>query len=103
MAAFEPESLYLTHYGRVQGVPALTTQFLGLLDGMVAIAERERARGTTGAERHEALKTGLRAMYRESLQAHGCTLPAATAIALLELDAELNAQGIAIWLDRAAG
>ena len=53
-------------------------------------------------EGREALKAGLLPIYLRSLRAHGCTLSDARIAELLAIDLELNAQGMAVWLDRAA-
>ena len=45
---------------------------------------------------------GLEAIHLQSLRAHGVTLTDERIRELLALDLELNAQGIAIWLDRSA-
>ena len=98
MLAFEPDSLYLTHYGRVGDVQALGTQFLDTLDAMVALG---RSVAKT-PERHEALLSGLRKIYLEQLHTHGCKMSDDQILDLLALDIELNAQGMGIWLDRRA-
>jgi hypothetical protein len=88
--------MYLTHYGRVGDVPRLGAELLAQLDAMVDIGQRLR----TAAQRHEALKHALQELYVRRLRSHGSTLPDAALHELLALDVELNAQGIAIWLDR---
>lgn len=94
----QPQWLYLTHYGAVGNPHALGTQFFEQLDEMVALA-----RSLAGApERHAALRQGLQQQYLRRLRAHGVTLGDADALALLEMDVELNAQGMAIWLDKRA-
>jgi glyoxylase-like metal-dependent hydrolase (beta-lactamase superfamily II) len=96
MLAFAPEHMFLTHYGRVGDVARLGALLLGQLDEMVAVARA----APTGADRHAALVRGLEAIHLRSLRAHGVTLSDARIRELLALDLELNAQGIAIWLDR---
>ena len=96
MLAFEPACLYLTHYGRVSGVPRLAALLLTQLDAMVALARSLPA----DADRHRALVEGLGAIHLKSLREHGCALPEAQIHELLQLDNELNAQGIAVWLNR---
>ena len=96
--AAAPQRLYLTHYGPVGEVPRLGALFLDQLDAMVALARSTRA----AASRHEELKRGLAAIHLRSLREHGVVLPDARLLGLLALDLELNAQGIAIWLDRSA-
>jgi len=95
----QPACMYVTHFGRVGDVARMATRLLGLLDRMVALGRAT----PPGAGRHQALKDGLRAIYLDSLAAHGCTLDEADITRVLAMDLELNAQGMAIWLDRARG
>ena len=97
MLAYRPECLYLTHYGRVTGVPRLAQLLLAQLDEMVALGLSLRSH----PQRHEALKAGLARIYLERTARHGCTLPPERVLDLLAIDMELNAQGMAIWLDKA--
>ena len=48
-----------------------------------------------------ALVAALSGYYLERAQAHGCALDDAAVLRLLEMDIELNAQGLEVWLDRA--
>ncbi len=98
LMAAEPASLYLTHYGRVEGVPRLARIFREQLVQMVALGERLR----DSADRHGGLKAGLWQIHQASLQAEGCPVPLQRAAELLALDIELNAQGMGIWLGRSA-
>ncbi|MBZ8141804.1 MBL fold metallo-hydrolase [Rubrivivax gelatinosus] len=98
LLARAPQSMYLTHYGRVGDVARLGALQLELLDGMVALGRRLAA----SAARHAELCAGLEALYRDSLGAHGCRLSADAVQRLLALDVELNAQGMEVWLDREA-
>ncbi|MEO8153490.1 MAG: MBL fold metallo-hydrolase [Rhizobacter sp.] len=95
MLSYAPERLYLTHFGCVGGVPALGEMMLTQIDEMVAMAEPLRHANN----RHEQLRQGLAAMYLHRMREHGCTLNEAEALSLLAMDVELNAQGLAIWLD----
>ena len=90
-----PACMHLTHYGRVQDVPRLAGLLFEQIDAMVAAGRRLRE----APDRHTALKQALAVIYREQLVRHGVA-DADTAVALLELDIELNAQGLAVWLDR---
>lgn len=92
----QPDCVYLTHYGRLGNVPRLGRLMLGLLEGVEAIGERLRQ----ADNRHEALKAELLSLYLASLAEHGCTLPRERVADLLAIDLELNAQGMAVWLDR---
>lgn len=96
LMSFKPECVYLTHYGRVQGISRLAGIFRLQLREMVALADNLRA----DPARHEALKAGLLRIHLASLAAEGCSLPEEESARLLALDIELNAQGIGVWLDR---
>ena len=96
IAGFGPDHVYVTHYGRVGDVPRLAALLLAQLDEMVACAKAV----PPGPERHRALMDGLWPIHLARLRAHGFTLADARIRELLALDLELNAQGIAIWLDR---
>jgi glyoxylase-like metal-dependent hydrolase (beta-lactamase superfamily II) len=96
MVAYRPESLYLTHYGRVGDVPRLADLLLGQMDAMVALARTL----PNDEGRHAALVRGFGEIHLTSLRAHGSTLADAQILALLALDLELNAQGMAVWLNR---
>ncbi|CAD5374620.1 MBL fold metallo-hydrolase [Rubrivivax sp. A210] len=100
LMAAQPDCLYLTHFGRVTGVSRLGAQFLALLDEMVALGRTIHRQAGTATARHEALKAGLLGIFADSLAAHGCTLGRAEVAELLAIDIELDAQGMAIWLDR---
>ena len=96
MVAYAPDWLYLTHYGRVGDVPRLAALLLSQLDAMVALAVSL----PNDDARHAALMRGFADIHLTSLQAHGCALPDARILDLLALDLELNAQGMAVWLNR---
>lgn len=96
MMATDPQCVYLTHFGRIDGVPARAAQLLALLRQLV-----DTARALKDApDRHHALQRAQLELYTDSLRAHGCTLPVETIAQLLAIDLELNAQGLAVWLDR---
>ena len=100
MLAHEPRWLYPTHYGQIGGsfgeVQRLAGQMLRQMDAMVALALAL----PIDADRHAAMMRGFAAIHLASLRAHGCMLSDARIDELLVLDAELNAQGMGVWLDR---
>ena len=101
LLAREPQRMYLTHYGQVGGqasdVRRLAAMLFEQLDDMVALGLSLR----DAPERHLALKAGLESLVRQQLQRHGVA-DVDSGMAGLALDIELNAQGLAIWLDRPA-
>lgn len=96
LIARSPQAMYLTHYGRVEGVSALAGTLLNLLDVTVKTAQALRQH----PQRHEALKEALLALYCQDLQRHGASQTPEQIQTLLGMDIELNAQGIAVWLDK---
>lgn len=98
MLSRRPRSMYLTHYGPVQEVQRLGADLLEQIDAMAAIGRQCHGR----ADRHRCLLAALRALYLERAQAHGCALDEAAVEQVLAMDIELNAQGLACWLDRTA-
>lgn len=96
MMAEAPQAMYLTHYGRVQDVARLAAELHEQIDAMVSLAQACDG----GADRHRALVAALSGYYLERAQAHGCALDDAAVLRLLEVDIELNAQGLEVWLDR---
>jgi glyoxylase-like metal-dependent hydrolase (beta-lactamase superfamily II) len=98
LLASDPQCMYLTHYGRVTGVPRLAAILTEQLDALVS-----RSRALQHApQRTEALREAVLDVHLSSLSAHGCPMPREQAQALLELDVTLNVQGIEAWLDRDA-
>ncbi len=96
LMARSPQAVYLTHYGRVEGVSNLAGTLLNLLDVTVKTAQELRQH----PQRHEALKEALQTLYCQDLQRHGAPQTPKQIQALLGMDIELNAQGIAVWLDK---
>ena len=92
---FNPERMYLTHYGCVEDAPRLAMQLHRMIDDFVDVA---RAVVGTGEHRHAALIAGLQEILLNALQTHDCRLPRQRMVDLLALDVELNAQGLEIYL-----
>jgi glyoxylase-like metal-dependent hydrolase (beta-lactamase superfamily II) len=92
-----PVWIYLTHFGRVAQPRRLAAELHRGLDDFVAIACQAEADG-----RSQRIKTALHAWVLGKLSAHGCQLSAHQIELLLDMDLELNAQGLEIWLKRQA-
>ncbi len=92
----EPQQMFLTHYSRVADVPRLARDLYEQIDAMVAIARKHAA----DADRHARIADDLAVLYTARAQAHGCTFVAAQVRELLEMDIELNTQGLEVWLDK---
>jgi glyoxylase-like metal-dependent hydrolase (beta-lactamase superfamily II) len=94
-----PAHVYLTHYGRVDTVQALAR---GLREGLAAYQRIARAHAPA-PDRHARLYADLMDYHLEQLRRRGNPLPEARARELLDIDIEVNAQGLEVWLDRQRG
>ena len=100
LLARNPQAMYLTHYGCVTGVAELGRALRARTDAHIAIAN---AAAGAGAARKQQLTDGLCTLLMDELQVHGSPLTRMQALAVWGLDIELNAQGLEVWLDGAAG
>ncbi|HNO75751.1 MAG TPA: MBL fold metallo-hydrolase [Nitrosomonas mobilis] len=98
LMALQPRQAFLTHFGRIRHLEDHAAQMHELIDAFVEIARK----ASTQPERHASMVEALRALLSQKLATHGCTLPATAIASLLQTDIELNAQGLAIWLDHTA-
>jgi len=96
LMALNPTAAYLTHYGRVTGLPRLAAALHALIDAFVRLT---LAVEEEGAARHGALKTAVEACLFDAARAHGCCLEEERMRALLAGDVELNTQGLLVWRD----
>ncbi len=94
--SYRPARMYLTHYGMVEGVRGLAAELRRDIEQYVRIAERY----ADTEERYELIKTALMELTLEKVKAMDCPLPAAACKAMLQMDLELNTQGLEVWLDR---
>jgi len=96
LVALKPAAMYLTHYSRVEDIARLAADLHEQIDAMVNLALAARG----NADRHHALVDGLTALYAERARKHGWDGGRAALQQLLQMDIELNAQGLEVWLDR---
>lgn len=97
MLAFEPEWLYLTHFGRVGDVARLGRLMIEQVEAVAALALR--CEGDAKA-RQAQLEEALARHYLDGLRAHGCMLADAAIRDFLALDIGLNAEGLLVWRAR---
>lgn len=96
--ALGPQAVYVAHFGQVTDVARLGADLHRLIDAHVAIAERCR---DAGPARHDRLKAGIAALIVAEAERQGWPLGADALMELFATDIELNAQGLAAWLDDA--
>jgi glyoxylase-like metal-dependent hydrolase (beta-lactamase superfamily II) len=90
---FRPRKLYLTHYSEVGDCARLANDMVDAVDDFVRIA---RACGQDTSR----MRFELRQLAHEGLRDHGCQLGDSQIDAILMKDVELNAAGLAAWLQR---
>jgi hypothetical protein len=95
MLSFNPDAVYLTHFSRLAPPAEIGRTVLRMLDQYVAIALAASADEDKTARIREQLATLLLTEAR----AHGCRLSDAEILDIWHLDLELNAQGLAYWLE----
>ena len=98
LMSFRPEALYVTHFGQVRDAARLSADLHRLIDAHAELGVRFRSAG----ERHERLREGIAALVLAEHARQGWRLAPEEALRVFALDIELNAQGIAAWLDRKA-
>lgn len=91
-----PRAAFLTHYGRVTELRRLADDLHDHLDCFVDIAIKVC---NAGPVRTSLLKKELSIFLLDRLTNHGSTLPTEVALDLLGEDIDLNAQGLAVWLN----
>lgn len=95
LLTLQPEAMYLTHFGRVDDVQRLAADLHAQIDAMVALAHAANGQ----ANRHDLLVDTLTTLYTSRAATHGWHQGRAALQALLQMDIELNAQGLEVWLD----
>jgi glyoxylase-like metal-dependent hydrolase (beta-lactamase superfamily II) len=96
IAGLKPPAVYVTHYSQVGGIERLADDMHRLIDAYVALA---RSAGAADATRHARLKAGMTAIILDEARRHGWRLTREAVIDVFAGDIELNAQGLAIWID----
>lgn len=97
LLALKPEAMYLTHFGRVENVERLASKLHAMIDAMVTIALDAK----DSSDRHARLVDELTELYAARTAEHGWLGKRDELMHWLGTDIELNAQGLAVWLDRA--
>lgn len=99
MLAARPRRIYLTHYDGVDDPARTGDALLRLIDAQWALARECHRR----SQPVELLVEAIQQLLLAEVRRLGCPVDEATARGLLAIDAELNAKGMLIVLDKAAG
>ena len=96
LMAADPSAIYVTHYSRITALKRLAADLHRLIDAHVAIA---RAGAGAIDRRHQIIRAGLTALLLEESARQRWPLDEAALLELFEVDLDLNAQGLEVWLD----
>lgn len=94
--SFAPEAVYATHYGQAADTPRLAADLHRLIDAQVDVALRFR---DAGERRKQHIMDGIADIVEAEARRQGWPLQGQAALDFFGPDIELNAQGLAIWLD----
>jgi glyoxylase-like metal-dependent hydrolase (beta-lactamase superfamily II) len=96
ITGLRPGAIYVTHYSQVREIARLAGNMHRLIDAHATLARAQRG---AGGDRHARLKAGVAAIVLQEAQRYGWRLTEQQVLELFAGDIELNAQGLAIWLD----
>lgn len=96
LLSFDPPAMYLTHYGQLGQVKAKGAELKKHLAALTSIAKEV---SDTREVRHQRIKSKLTAYLLKAIRLHGCQLSEEALLDIWATDIELNAQGLAVWLD----
>lgn len=96
LLSLRPEAIYVTHFGQVSGVPRLGGDLHRLIDAHADLALREK---DSGEQRQARLVEGVKTILLGEAQRHQWPIARQRLLDMLRVDIELNAQGLASWLD----
>jgi glyoxylase-like metal-dependent hydrolase (beta-lactamase superfamily II) len=96
IAGFRPAAAYLMHYSRVTDIPKLADDLKAQIRQLVQIARRNADLPNP----KDAIAKEMSELWRSLARKHGVQLPDERIDALLADDADLNSQGLVVWLER---
>ncbi len=97
LEALQASAMLLTHYGRITNVAEMLPQLRASIN---SLSELAIAQENAPEERITTLKEQIFTTWLKAIENHGCTLPESDSRKLLAVDAELNAQGLYVWMLR---
>lgn len=95
MLSFSPDAVYLTHYSRLAPPAELGCEVLRLLDRYVDIA----LAASDAEDKTAVIRDGLTRLLLDEARRHGVRIPDRDILEIWHLDLELNAEGLAVWIE----
>ncbi|OUD14606.1 MBL fold metallo-hydrolase [Thioflexithrix psekupsensis] len=100
LLSYQPQKIYLTHYGEVQNIAALAENLHASIDTLISLTEIAVTKTTNPTEQLQILTHLILEHFHFQLQQQCCHVEKSYADDLLTMDAELNAQGLLYWQSR---
>ena len=94
--SYRPPYVYLTHFGQLVEPQAKANELHRLIDAHVAIARREPG---AGDDRLARIRAALAGLLLDEARRFGCRLADDVILEGFAADLDLNAQGLAHWID----
>jgi glyoxylase-like metal-dependent hydrolase (beta-lactamase superfamily II) len=94
--SYQPQAVYVTHFGQLGDVASKALQLHRQIDALVAIARREK---DAGEARHARIRSAVSDLLLAETKQFGCRLPDQAILDIFAADLELNAQGLAFWVE----
>jgi glyoxylase-like metal-dependent hydrolase (beta-lactamase superfamily II) len=95
--SYRPQACYLTHFSQVRDLAPKAQQLHRLIDAHVDIARRERE---SGEQKASNIRAGLAALLLAEARLFACRLADDEILDVFAADLDLNAQGLAYWVER---
>jgi glyoxylase-like metal-dependent hydrolase (beta-lactamase superfamily II) len=96
LMSYKPQAMYLTHFGRVEELERLAADLHECVNDFVALARKHE----DDSDRSTRIRQGMFDYLSGRLESHGFEGGATRRHELLDIDVELNSQGLEVWLDR---
>ncbi len=98
LLSHRPEAIYVTHYSQLRNVARLAEDMHRQVDALAEIGRRFR---TAGPQRHRLMRDAIIERVFAEGRRHGWRHSREKVLDVLGLDIDLNAQGLASWIDAA--
>jgi hypothetical protein len=89
LMSYQPRSIYLTHFGRIAVSTRVADSLIRQIDDYLRVAQLH--------DEENALRAALSNLAVTEARNCGCTWPEPALRDFLDLDVNLNAQGLMIW------
>lgn len=100
LMSYNPEAMYLTHYSEIKFLDQVAVELHEQLDEYVVLAKNLLENNNLSAEeKQSAVYNGLFENCLKRIREHGCHLEAEKVKEVLDLDLDLNAQGLIYWFE----